>query len=129
MSEEDAVRQVLRNRQLASLGDAYVNFVYSLALTKVNKRPEGVKVSDRVLAQAFKLAGLRDYLGTRVTRKDLANACESLLVEAYLSDLLSIEESITILTQDPGGVAAGLVNLLKVAAEQVRQKAQAMHDC
>jgi len=129
MSEEDAVRQVLRNRQLASLGDAYVNFVYSLALTKVNKRPEGVKVSDRVLAQAFKLAGLRDYLGTRVTRKDLANACESLLVEAYLSDLLSIEESITILTQDPGGVTAGLVNLLKVAAEQVRQKAQAMHDC
>jgi hypothetical protein len=127
MSKEDAIRQALRNRQLASLGDAYVNFVYSLALTKVNGRPEGIKVSDRILAQAFKLAGLREYLGTRVTRKDLANASESLLVDAYLRDLLTIEESVRILAQNPDGVTSGLVDLMKLAAERVRQKASASH--
>jgi hypothetical protein len=128
MSKEDAIRQVLRNRQLASLGDAYVNFVYSLALSKVNGRPEGIKVSDRILAQAFKLAGLRQYLGTRVTRKDLANASESLLVDAYLRDLLTIEESVRILIQNPDGVTSGLVDLMKLAAERVGQKAPASHD-
>jgi hypothetical protein len=128
MSKEDAIRQVLQNRQLASLGDAYVNFVYSLALTKVNRRPEGIKVSDRILAQAFKLAGLREYLGTRVTRKDLANASESLLVDAYLRDLLTIEESVRILIQNPDGVTSGLVDLMKLAADRVGQKAPASHD-
>lgn len=129
MSKEDAIRQVLQNRQLASLGDAYVNFVYSLALTKVSGRPEGVKVSDRILAEAFRLAGLRECLGTRVTRKDLANACESLLVDAYLRDLLTIEESILILTRHPDGVTSGLVDLLKVAADRAGQKTSASHDC
>jgi hypothetical protein len=128
MSKQDTVRQVLENRQLASLGDAYVNFVYSLALTKIDGKPAGVKVSDRILAQAFKLAGLRGYLRTRMTRKDLANASESLLVDAYLKDLLTIEESIGILTRHPDGVTSGLVELLRLAAERLEEKALANHD-
>lgn len=127
MSKENVISQVLENRRLASLGDAYVNFVYSLALTKIDGRPTGVKVSDRILAQAFKLAGLRECLGTRVTRKDLANACESLLVDAYIRDLLTIEESVGILTRHPDGIASGLVDLLKLAAERVEQNALASH--
>jgi len=125
MSKENVIRKVLENRRLASLGDAYVNFVYSLAITKIDGRPTGVKVSDRILAQAFKLAGLRKCLGTRVTRKDLANACESLLVEAYIRDLLTIGESVEILTRHSDGIASGLVNLLKLAAERVEQNALA----
>lgn len=128
MSKENVISQVLENRRLASLGDAYVNFVYSLALTKIDGRPTGIKVSDRILAQAFKLAGLRDCLGTRVTRKDLANACESLLVDAYIRDLLTIEESVGILTRHPDGIVSGLVDLLKLAAERVEQNALASHN-
>jgi hypothetical protein len=122
MSKEDGIREVLRDRQLASLGDAFVNFVYSLALTKKEGTPHGVKVSDRILSQAFRVAGLRDHLGTRVSRKDLANATESLLVYAYLRDLLTIDESVQILVQHPDAVEDGLVDLIRLAAERVRQK-------
>lgn len=120
MSQPDPLRQIMRDKQLASLGDAYVNFVYSLALTHFKGYPQGTKVSDRVLAQALRLAALRDHLGTRVTKKDLANASESLLAEAYRRDLLTIEESVRVISEHPENPATGLSDLLKLAAERLR---------
>lgn len=119
MRNPDTIRQILRDRQLASLGDAYVNFIYSLALTQISGKPQAIKVSDRILAEALRLSGLREYLGTRVTRKDLANASESLLVEVYRRGVITIEESVKILSQNPDGPGAGLAELLKLAAERV----------
>jgi hypothetical protein len=121
MPNTDAIRQILGNKQLASLGDAYVNFVCSLALTRISGEPRGVKVSDRTLAEAFRLAGLRELMGTRVARKDLANASEALLMEAYREGLITIDESVRILSQNPGGLDAGLIDLLKLANERLRQ--------
>lgn len=108
----------MRDKQLANLGDAFVNFVYSLALTAKSGRPKAIKVSDRILAEAFRLSGLRDHLGSRVSRKDLANASESILVHVYQRKLLTIEESVKIIMQNPDGPEAGLSTLLKVAAQR-----------
>src|SRR5208337_3162163 len=119
MNNEETLRQVLRNKQLASLGDAFVNFVYSLALTQANGKPQSVKVSDRILAEAFKISGLRKYLGTRISKKDLANASESLLVDAFQKKLITIEESVKILSEDPDGLQAGLSQLMKLTAERI----------
>ena len=119
MSNLEPIQRVMRDQQLASLGDAFINFVYSLALTQVNGYPTGVKVSDRILSEAFKLAGLRQYLGTRLSKKDLANASESLLMEAYRKQVLTIEESVRILSQNQNGPQAGLTELLKLAAERL----------
>jgi hypothetical protein len=115
----ETIRRVMRDKQLASLGDAFVNFIYSLALTKIKDSPQGIKVSDRILSDAFRLANLREYLGSHLARKDLANAAESLLVEAYRNQLLTIDESVQILIQNPNGPASGLSDLLKLAAERV----------
>ena len=119
MSNEETLRQVMRNKQQASLGDAFVNFVYSLALTQTSGEPQAVKVSDRILADAFKLAGLRKYLGTRISKKDLANASESLLVDAYQKKLITLEESVTTLSENPDGLEAGLSELMKLTAERI----------
>jgi dsRNA-specific ribonuclease len=119
MNNEETLRLVMRNKQLASLGDAFVNFVYSLALTQANGKPQSVKVSDRILAEAFKLSGLRKYLGTRISKKDLANASESLLVDAYQKKLITIEESVKILSEDPDGLQSGLSQLMKLTAERI----------
>jgi len=118
MSSE-TIRHVVNDKQLASLGDAFVNFIYSLALTKIHGRPQATKVSDRILSEAFRLADLREYLGTRRSRKDLANAAESLLIEAYTKQLISIDESVDTLIQNPDGIEAGLSNLLKLAADRI----------
>jgi uncharacterized radical SAM superfamily protein len=119
MSNSNTLRQIMRDKQLASLGDAYVNFIYSLALSKINDRPQAVKVSDRILAEAFKLADLRPYLGTRIQRKDSANACESILIEAYRRNTLSIEESVKIICENPEGPVAGLSGLVRLAVQRL----------
>lgn len=119
MNDEETLRQVMRNKQLASLGDAFVNFVYSLALTQTNGEPRAVKVSDRILADAFKLAGLRKYLGTRVSKKDMANAAESLLVDGYQKKLITIEESVRTLSENPDGLETGLSQLMKLTADRI----------
>lgn len=121
MSSHRNIRQIMQNKELASLGDAFINFVYSLALSKSCGKPKAVKVSDRILADAFRLADLRKHLGTRVSRKDLANASESILFEAYDNGLLTIEESVEKITNNPSGIDVGLSELLKVAAERLAQ--------
>ena len=119
MSKLEQVRQTMQDRRLASLGDAFVNFVYSLALTEISGHPEGVKVSDRDLSEAFRVAGLREYLGTRISKKELANASESLLVRAYQIRALTIEESVQVITRNPDGPKAGLADLLKLAVSRL----------
>jgi hypothetical protein len=109
----------MQDRQLASLGDAFVNFVYSLALTQISGHPKGIKVSDRDLSEAFRVAGLREFLGTRLSKKDLANASESLLVRAYQTHALTIEESVQVIAGNPDGPKAGLAELLRLAVTRL----------
>lgn len=108
----------MQDKKLARLGDAYINLIYSLALTQIHKEPRGVKVSDRTLADAFKIAGLRSYLGTRLSREDFANASEAILIEAYRKKSLTIDESVNVIlgASDPN---SGIADLLKLAVERL----------
>jgi hypothetical protein len=118
MRELNYISTIMRDKKRASLGDAYINLAYSLCLTRIRGEPKGVKVSDRILADAFKEAGLRKHLGTRHSRKDLANASEALLMEAYQSRLLTMEESVNIISDEENPVV-GIANLLKLAVERL----------
>ena len=53
------LNEVLIDHALASLGDSYVNFVYSLAISNRRGSPLGTKVKGSVLAEALRKAGLR----------------------------------------------------------------------
>lgn len=118
MLQAETLATIMRDKKRASLGDAYINLAYSLALTQIQGEPKGVKVSDRILADAFKEAGLRNYLGTRLSRKDFANASEAVLMEAYQRELLTIEESARIIAHANNSVI-GIANLLKLATERL----------
>jgi hypothetical protein len=118
---DDAFLTVLRNRDLARLGDSYVNFVFSLAITKASGSPQGVKVSDRLLAEAAKKVGIRDRLPKRSTRADSANAVEALLAHAYLSGQLSLEESVRTLSGNIAEPVTAISQLAQLALELVRR--------
>jgi len=121
MASAERLRQLMRNKELANLGDAFVNFIYSLALTQTEGRPKATKVSDEILAQAFKNAGLRPLLGSRVSKEDLANASEALLVEAYRQGILQVNEGVRIMVDNRAGLKEGLAELLKMAASRLRE--------
>ena len=73
-----SLTEVLEDHKLASLGDTYINFVYSLTLSQKNKKPIGVKVKGSILAEALRRAGLREHVSSSMSCHDLADAVEAL---------------------------------------------------
>ncbi len=96
------VEELLLDKDLASLGDSYVNFVYSLAVSQKTGQPIGAKVNNEVLSKAVEASGLRALLPHRVDRHTRGNAAEALLVFAWLQDTLEMNECIKVLSEkDP----------------------------
>jgi len=114
----DSVEEVLLDGELAGLGDAYVNFVYSLAVSQRSRRPTGAKVNNKVLAEAVKRSGLRRLLPHRVDRQARGNAAEALMVFAWLSDLVGFEECIETLARTADATEA-FTHLLHVILKRL----------
>ena len=105
--------EVLIDQKLAKLGDAYVNFLYSLVLSKKNKEPTGTKVKGKILADAFKKAGLRKFLPSRINRHKQADAAEALIVYAWIKEQMNMEEGIEILEKNEDNIEAFSLLLLE----------------
>lgn len=111
--------EILTDYKLASLGDAFINFVHSLALSNKKGQPSGAKVKGSVLAEAVKKAGLRKYMPSRITRHMLADAAEALVVYAWLHHYITLEESTEKLekTED---LVEGVSQLLLTVKERIK---------
>jgi Ribonuclease III len=118
MWNRGSLKEVLTDHALASLGDSYVNFVYSLTLSNRKRIPEGTKVKGSILAEALRRTGLREQLPSRMSRHALADAAEALMVYAWLSDYLTLSDCIRLLgkTDDP---IDGFTRVLVAARERI----------
>jgi len=112
----ESLSQVLMDQKLASLGDAYVNFLYSLALSKKMGEPTGTKVKGRLLADAFEKADLRRFLPSRIDRHKKADAAEALIVYAWIRGSMTMEEGLKILEQN--GDEVEVFSLLLLTAKR-----------
>ena len=106
ISQYRNLREVLMDQKLAALGDAYVNLVYSVALSKRKGEPTGAKVDNRLLAEALKKAELRSLLPSRIDRHKQADAAEALIVYAWVRGSMTMEEGVSILEQGEDTVEA-----------------------
>jgi len=110
--QHENLSEVLMDQKLAKLGDAYVNFLYSMALSKKKGEPTGTKVQGRLLADAFKKAGLREFLPSRIDRHKQADAAEALIVYPWLRGSMTMEEGLKILVENEDNIEAFSVLLL-----------------
>jgi len=113
------IEEVLSDKDLASLGDAYVNFIYSLALSRCHGKPIGRKLNGSVLSSALRKSGARKLLPYRVDRHEQADAAEALLVYGWLSGIISIREAIDTLARE-GDLVENISMLLKTVLERSR---------
>ncbi|MCX8171013.1 MAG: hypothetical protein N3E47_03430 [Candidatus Bathyarchaeota archaeon] len=111
------ISEILSDKNLASLGDAYVNFVYSLALSKVAGKPVGRKIKSDLLSLALKRAGIRPLLPQRTDRHRQADAAEALMVFGWLSGAISIKETLDTLARN-GDMADNFCTVLKIILER-----------
>ncbi len=116
------LQEIMLDKDLAKLGDAYVNFVYSLALSLRLQRPTGAKVNNQILARAIKSAGLREMLPRRTDRHAQGNSAEALIAYAWLKKLLSLEDCLKILGENENPEEA-FTNLL----EEIGKRLGAFH--
>ncbi|MCW3994326.1 MAG: hypothetical protein NWE85_07175 [Candidatus Bathyarchaeota archaeon] len=109
----------MTDHKLASLGDAFINLVYSLALSNKKGQASGVKVKGHVLAEAIKKAGLRKHMPSRITRHMLADAAEALVVYGWLHHYITLEETMETLekTED---LVEGLSQLLRTISDRIK---------
>ena len=86
------LRGIVRNHDLAKFGDVLTNFIYSLAKTKTKKHPFGVRVYDKVLAEAMRQTNLRELMPSNITSGQIGDGAEALIGHAFLENILTIEE-------------------------------------
>lgn len=113
-----SLSEVLIDHSLASLGDSYINFVYSLVVSNRRTKPSGTKVKGSMLAEALRKAGLRGYLPSRTSRHSLADAAEALILYAWLSNCVSLDEGVAIIAKEEDPVK-GLSQLLTVIKNRI----------
>ncbi len=92
-----SIQEVLLDKDLAGLGDVYINFVHSLALSQKLSKPTRAKVNNRILADAIRKSGFRKKLPRRTDRHAQGDAAEALIVYAWLQDILDFEECLRIM--------------------------------
>lgn len=113
-----SLTEVLTDHKLAALGDAYINFAYSLALSMKRGQPSGTKVKGTVLAKAFKKAGLRKHMSTRVSSHVMADAAEALIVYAWIHGYMPLEECVSMLVSSENSVE-GFTQLLLTIKDRI----------
>jgi hypothetical protein len=119
LTTHDSLTAVLTDHMLASLGDAFINLVCSLALSNRQGKPLGTKIKGSLLAEGLRRAGLRPYVPSRVTKHMLADAAEALIVYAWLHNCVTLEESVTTLEKNED-LAEGLNELLQKSAHRIK---------
>ena len=113
-----SLTEVLTDHKLAALGDAYINFAYSLALSIKKGQPRGAKVKGAVLAEAFKKAGLRKHMPSRISSHMLADAAEALIVYAWLYGYMPLDECVAILRKSEDSIE-GFTQLLSTIKDRI----------
>ncbi len=109
----------MKDKNLASLGDAYINFAYSLALSNKRGKPSATKVKGSILAEALKKAGLRQHLPGRMDQHSIADAAEALLIYAWLNKFVTLAEMVEDLSKSKDAITDLTLLLVKVS-ERIR---------
>lgn len=91
-------REAFLDEDLAKLGDALVNLIYSLARSTARGEPDGAKAPNKVLSDSLNEAGLRDLAPSRVDRHQLGDITEAIIAYAWIQNKIEIKEAAEILS-------------------------------
>jgi len=96
----NSYRDIFLNKKLAQLGDIFVNFIYSISLSIVLKKLSGKKVSGKILMQALRDSKLNNYIPSRLSVHDIADAVEAIIFYTWLVEKMDMNEMINILIEE-----------------------------
>lgn len=95
--ENKSLRNILKSKNLAQLGDFLANFIYTSVKIGLYGITGSVHVWDNSLTKAMEIADLRKELGKKTKPDKVADAGEALIGYAYFNELLTLNQMIEIL--------------------------------
>ena len=104
--EYKTLQEIAMDENLANLGDAYTNLLYSLYISQKKSMPRGAKASSLILSRALRRVGLRKFMPSRMDRHKQGDAVEALLVYVWLLGLTTITEDVRTLAKHDDVVEA-----------------------
>ncbi len=99
LSKYSKPEEAFLDEDLAKLGDALVNLIYSLSKSLAQDKPGGARAPNRVLSEALTQAGLRNLAPSRVDSHRLGDVVEAIVAYAWLKDEIEIREAAEILSE------------------------------
>ena len=82
--EVNSLRDIGTDRYLAKFGDTIVNCSYSIARSLVNNHLDAQKVSKKILTNALKNAGMKQYSYNRADAHAMADTAEAFIGYIYI---------------------------------------------
>ncbi|MHA1722194.1 MAG: ribonuclease III family protein [Candidatus Baldrarchaeia archaeon] len=117
-----SLREIAQDKGLAKLGDALVNFIYSLAKSLILGKLDAWKVSDAVLSQALENASLLKLLPKRSDKHSRGDAVEALLAYAWIMGIFDIKNAVMLLKDEMKRDDFSNKSLEKIAAVRAFKK-------
>jgi len=117
-----SLREIAQDKGLAKLGDALVNFIYSLAKSLILGKLDAWKVSDAVLSQALENASLLKLLPKRSDKHSRGDAVEALLAYAWIMGIFDIKNAVMLLKDEMKRDDFSNKRLEKIAAVRAFKK-------
>jgi hypothetical protein len=108
--------EVMMDKNLAKLGDTYVNFTFSLAESYRDGKGTNSRVTTKVLAESLKRAGLRSLMPKRTPLHEQADAVEALVVYSWLVKAMTVEECVSLLSDEGKGAVELFTGLIQEIA-------------
>ena len=96
--EYSSPEEAFLDENLAKLGDALVNLIYSMAMSISKLEPDGAKVPNEVLSNSLSEAGFRHLAPSRVDSHRLADIVEAIVAYAWIKGEIDLDESADILS-------------------------------
>ena len=91
---------VFLNKNFSKLGDSIVNVIGSIVKTQLDEVPTGIRIKDKVLSTALKIAGLRKIFPRRLSIGEQGDIVEAIIAYLWLGDKLDINTAVEIIKRE-----------------------------
>ena len=91
--------EAANDQRLSKLGDALLNFIYSLSLSYHSATPEGRKIPNKILARALEASSHRELIPRRSDKHRKGDIVEAVFACAWLRGMFEIREAARFLSE------------------------------
>lgn len=113
--------EIISDKGLARLGDSYLNFLYSMALSEAEGKPTGARIKDRTLVDVAKATGIRSILPARTPKGRVADSIEALLAYTWLREALKFEDMMEVFRRRFYDPVSSLEEIVKEAVKRLSE--------